>query len=111
MKGAFFLIACVIFSKGTPCIKSLIQPAAKGEESVSLSLLWGSCPALMLPERLFPSEYLELVQLEPLGWQRALLLLCFLPVLCCSATSTLCQGSSILSVLCVLGHISWNNVR
>lgn len=37
-RAASFLIACVIFSRGTHCIKSLIQPAAKGEQSGSLLL-------------------------------------------------------------------------
>jgi len=70
MRGASFLIACVISSRGTHCIKSLIQQAAKGARSGSVRLLLISYTALMLPRRLYPSEWLELAQSKPLEGSR-----------------------------------------
>lgn len=70
MRGASFLIACVISSRGTHCIKSLIQRAAKGARSGSVRLLLISYTTLTPPQGLYPSERLELAQPEPLEGSR-----------------------------------------
>lgn len=61
-RGASFLIACVISSRGTHCIKSLIQQAAKGPHSDALHLLLISSTALTLPQGLYPVVGLVLEQ-------------------------------------------------
>lgn len=70
MRGASFLIACVISSRGTHCIKSLIQRAAKGARSGSVRLLLISYTTLTLPPGLYPSQRLELAQPAPLEGSR-----------------------------------------
>lgn len=88
LRGASFLIAWVISSRGTHCIKSLIQQAVKGAPSDTLRLLLISYTALMLPQGFTPRSSCS--QGSRSHWRGAGVAkgcIASLSVLCCDATS------------------------